>query len=145
MTMKQENKRNKHRKQFFANTMHRELFWLVFVAAVLPALLTAVSLYYLIFNITAEQLIIPEAVYANVIPAAKKVAVILLTTLPACLIALMALAHRITHRIVGPFDRIVRELDECIEGKRKGPIILRRNDRFQPLVEKINTLIARIK
>ena len=48
------NKNNK-RKRAFANKLHKEIFWLVFIAALVPAAIVIVLLYYLIFNITAEQ------------------------------------------------------------------------------------------
>ncbi|MBU3911797.1 MAG: hypothetical protein KKD90_04345 [Candidatus Omnitrophica bacterium] len=134
------NKNNK-RKRAFANKIHKEIFWLVFVAALLPAIIVMVLLYYLIFNITAEQMVIPEAIAYNLIPAAKKVIVILLFAAPLSIAAILLFAYKLSHRIIGPFDRIVTELGECAEGRKKGPIVIRKNDKFKPLVDKINKLL----
>src|SRR5690349_14955008 len=106
--------RPNYRKSFFANPMHREIFYVVLGAALIPMLITAIGLFYLIFNITAEQIGIPEAVAYNVIPAAQKVTTILLIVTPPLVLLFLFMAHRISHQIVGPFDRIVRELDERI-------------------------------
>ena len=133
------------RRQFFANKMHRELFLLVLFAALLPAIITGVSLYYLIFNITADQLGIPEAIASSIIPAAQQVISITAIATPILVLIILILAHKITHKVVGPFDRVIRELDECIEGSKQGHIILRKGDKFLPLVERINALLNKLK
>ena len=129
----------------FANQLHVELCMIIFFAAVIPTLLATMTIFYLIFNITAEQIGIPEGIAATIYPAAYKVTEILIYAIPFSIIAMLILAHRITHRIVGPFDRIVREVDATANGTRRGPIAVRKGDRFAPLVEKINRLIEKIK
>ena len=133
------------RRQFFANQMHREIFWVIFLAVFAPTIITTVSLFYLIFNITAEQMGIPEAIAYNIMPAAQRVTIILLVTIPLATVGILVLAHKLTHNIVGPFDRIVRELGECLDGKRQNPITIRQSDKFLPLVSRINQLLDKIK
>ncbi|MFC1594597.1 hypothetical protein ACFL38_04650 [Candidatus Omnitrophota bacterium] len=135
------NKKDNKRKQFFANKMHRELFLLASCAAIVPTLLTAVSLFYLIFHLTAEQMIFPEAIAYNIIPVARRVAMIMYIAVPLTVTLILTVAHKVTHRIVGPFERVVRELEEHIQGTRTGPIVLRNNDKLKPLVDKINVLL----
>ena len=129
------------RRYFFANQMHKELFWIVCGAAVIPTVITAIFLYYLIFNITTEEIGIPESIAAHVIPAAKQVSAILWVTVPIVIAFILVVAHKLSHRIVGPFDRIIREMDEHIQGRRSGTIKLRDNDRLNPLVDRINVLL----
>jgi len=129
------------RKKFFANKLHKEIFFVVFFASILPATIVTVLLYYLIFGIVANQLGIPEAIAYNIIPAARKVTTILAVAVPVSILIILISALKISHRIVGPFDRITRELDENLKGKRKGHIILRAKDKFRPLVDRINKLL----
>lgn len=137
---------NKNRRiRSFANKLHRQTFLLVFIAALTPTAIATICLYYLIFGITSMQMIIPEAIAYNIIPAAKTVSTILLVATPAVIIVILFFAYRITHTIVGPFDRIVREIDEVATGKKEGHIIIRKKDKFWPLVEAINKLIDKIK
>ncbi len=125
--------------------MHLEIFLLIALAALLPTTIVGISLYYLIFGVTAAQFGIPEAIAYNIMPAARTVISILLFATPVSILIILALTYKISHKIIGPFDRIVRELDECIEGKKEGPIVIRKDDKFQPLVEKINKLLDKIK
>ena len=49
-----------------------------------------------------------------------------------------------TNKIIGPHDRIIRELDEIILGKRKDALTVRKDDdMFGELVDRINTIIGK--
>lgn len=55
------------------------------------------------------------------------------------------IVYFVTHRILGPYERIVRELDEIIEGKHRKLLSVRKHDEmFGDLLKRINTLIKRI-
>jgi sensor histidine kinase YesM len=133
------------RKKFFANPMHRQTFTLVLTAALIPATIVTICLYYLIFGITSAEVGFPEAIAYNIIPAAKRVTAILLITAPLVLLIILIFAYKITHRIVGPFDRIVYELDAHVKDRRHGHIRIRKSDKFHALIEKINKLLDKIK
>lgn len=133
------------RHRTFANKLHREIFLTVLVAALLPCFVVTIALYYLIFNVMSGQLGIPEAIAYNIIPAARKVSLYLIGAAPASVFIILLLTYRITFRIIGPFDRLVRELDEVAKGKKDTHIIIRKKDKFQPLVDGINKLIDKYK
>lgn len=138
-------KKKNRRKRFLANKLHKDMFYLIFFAALIPAVIVTVLLYYLIFNITADQFGIPEVIAYNIIPAARRVIIILLYAAPLSIFVILMFAYKMTHKIVGPFDRIVRELDECAKGKKKDRIVIRESDKFSPLVKSINKLLDKIK
>jgi len=139
------NEIKQRRRIIFANKMHRNLFLLFLLASLLPAIIVTICLYYLIFSVMANQFVFPEAIAYNIIPAAKKVTIILLIAAPVSISIIIIFAFKVTHRIIGPFDRIVRELDEYIEGKKEGHIIIRKTDKFWPLVDRINKLLDKLK
>ena len=139
------NDANNRRKRFFANKLHRSTFFMIFMTSLIPMLIVTILLYYLIFQITAEEFGIPEVIAYNLIPAARKVTLILLIASPISVLLLMFMAHKLTHQMFGPFDRILRELDQRIETNSHDPVGVRKNDKFMPLVERINKVLARIK
>jgi hypothetical protein len=70
----------------------------------------------------------------------------LVMLLAVALILLMTRTYFISSRITGAYQRILRELDETIEGKRKEPIRVREGDEmFKELLKRINVLISKIK
>ncbi|MCK5214096.1 MAG: hypothetical protein KAR05_01930 [Candidatus Omnitrophica bacterium] len=137
-------KNSNKRRQFFANSFHREMCALVFFAMFVPTTITAIGLFYLIFNITAEQAGFPETIAYTLIPAAKRVIGILIVTVPFVVAGILLFAYKVTHRLVGPYDRIMREMGQNIRGERKGPIKLRGKDKFTQLVDLINQLLEKI-
>ena len=132
------------KKTFFANKMHRAIFFFVLAATLIPAIIVTVLLYYLIFQITAQEIGMPDVIAQHIMPAAQKVLIILFIAIPVAVVILLFFAYRITHQIIGPFDRIVRELDECLAGTKHGHIIIRKSDKFWPLVHKINELLDKL-
>jgi hypothetical protein len=137
--------KNNKRYRTFANKLHREIYLTMLIATLMPCFIVTIALYYIIFNVTAAQIAIPEAIAYNIIPAAKKVSLILILAAPAVVFLILLVAYNITHRLVGPYDRIVRELDECATGKKQGHIVIRKKDKFKPLVDGINKLIDKCK
>jgi methyl-accepting chemotaxis protein len=136
------NHANMRKRKFLGTSVQNKTLILVFLAAVVPMTIVAACLYYLIFNMLAWQLGIPEAIAYNLIPVAKKVSAILLMSLPVVLIIIWIAALELSHRIAGPVYRIEKELDDIIGGKKKGPIRLREKDELKSLADKINRFIG---
>ncbi len=131
------------RKQLFANPLQREIFFWVLWATVVPTLIASILIYYLIFQVAANEFAVPEAIAYSLIPAAHKVTTIMICVTPLAVIALMILAYKVTHQLLGPFARILRELDDRLDGVKTGPIVIRQSDKFTPLVTRINKLLEK--
>jgi hypothetical protein len=101
------------RKIKFINTpVQNKTLILVFIAAIVPMAIVSVCLYYLIFNMLAWQLGIPEIIAYNLVPVARKVNIIILLSLPAALFVIWLVALELSHRIAGPVYRLEKELDD---------------------------------
>jgi hypothetical protein len=133
------------RIKLFANKTHKQVFLIISTFTIVPTILVTICLFYLIFNVMATQLGIPEAIAYNIIPAAKKVTAIILISAPLTISIMLYLSYKITHRLLGPFDRIIKELDGCIEGQKQGPIIIRKADKCYQCVKRINILLDKLK
>ena len=132
------------RKVKFINTpVQNKTLILVFIAAVVPMAIVSVCLYYIIFNMLAWQLGIPEIIAYNLVPVARKVNMIMLVSLPVALFIIWLAALELSHRIAGPVYRLEKELSDRLDGKKKGPIQLREKDELKTLADKINKLIEK--
>ena len=110
--------------------------WLVFCSMAVPTLALGVLVVVLLrypFDLFAGGT--PEETRAGVLLA-------LCVLSPVVFIGLLSWAFFLTNRIVGPVERMIRELDARLRGTASGPIILRPKDLLLPLAEKINLLIA---
>ena len=130
-----------NRKRFFANDFQKKILRLVFLSSVVPSVIAAVSLFYLIFNVIANELVFPEAIAYTLIPAAKKVAVTIFLFVPVSLALFFWWAWHVSHKLVGPLGRLSKELENRLDGKTKGHINFRKGDYLSSLAEKINHLI----
>ena len=62
---------------------------------------------------------------------------------PVLLSAVIVWAYIQTNRIVGPVNRMITALDARIDGTGSGSIPLRKQDLLAPLVDRINTIVAK--
>jgi nitrogen fixation/metabolism regulation signal transduction histidine kinase len=53
--------------------------------------------------------------------------------------------YYVSNKIVGPFERVLREVDDILAGKGKNKIGIRSKDgMFEELVKRINALVERL-
>ncbi len=137
-------KKTNKRRSFIANKFQEKILILFFLSVIIPVTITVVCLYYLIFSVTANEMVFPETIAYSLIPSAKKVAVMVLVAVPFSLGLAGWWAYHISHRLVGPLGRLYRELDERIAGKTKAHIKFRKCDYICELADKINALLDKL-
>lgn len=128
-----------------ANRFQRKILTLVFFSTVVPMGVGVICIYYLIFNIMATEIGIPEAIGYALIPAARRTAFVAVIGFLISVFLLWMWALAVSHRMAGPLERLCRELDERISGKRKGHIFFRKKDYLAIIAGRINTLLERLK
>lgn len=133
---------NKRKTRFIKGSFQKQLLIFIVLAAVIPALVVGACLYFIIFNLLAYQIGIPETIAYNLLPVLRQVNLIILVVFPVLLAIIWFVALVLSHRIAGPLYRIEKELDARISGRKQGPIVLRKKDELKSLVEKINRLLG---
>ncbi len=136
-------KNDLRKKKYLGGAFQKKLLFLVFAAAIIPATVIALCMYYLIFNLLASQMFFPEAIAYNLMPVLHKVDIIIAIAIPIIILLLWLVALELSHRIAGPLYRLEKELDAIIAGTRQGPIRLRKKDELHSLVSRINKLISK--
>ncbi len=116
--------------------------YMAFVAVPLVLLLS--GLYYLIYYSVFIQMMIPEAIVTTLLPAMKKVNIVVAIFIPIALFVILRSALIYSNRIIGPVPRLERELDKIIAGDYSARIKTRDNDALKHFVEKINLLVEKI-
>lgn len=114
---------------------------IVLAAVIVPASIVSIALYSLIFSITAWQIGFPEQIAMTLLPALKQVNFAVIGALPICIVLILIWSMVVSHRILGPVERLSREVEEISSGKKSGPIRLREKDALYELAENINKLI----
>lgn len=134
-------------RKFFVvrNRLQRHYLRLIALSLILPTLITGGCLYYVIFNLMAEQLGIPEVVAYHLLPVVEKVNLVLALSLPVAFLILFSIGLALSRNLVGPIERLGRELEEIISGNLSKRLQLRKKDELKPLVNGINVLLDKIE
>ncbi len=120
--------------------------YLLMVSMVIPALFVGGCLYYLIFNIMAEQLGIPEAIAYHMLPVINKINIILIAGVPPIFLVLILWGLAMSHRFAGPLERLEREIHKISESRDyKKRIKVRTRDDIRPIADAINALLDKIE
>ncbi len=119
---------------FHINTFQKQLI----LPVMLSCLFSLVCLAYLYYYSDVGRLIYNDQYY------------FLKMALPWILISLAFLfivlwTYYVSNKIVGPFERVLREVDDILAGKGKKKIGIRSKDgMFEELVKRINALVERL-
>lgn len=85
------------------------------------------------------------AASAQLVPDIKIVVLVVLLLLPLIFYAMIVWGYYVSNKLVGPFERILRELDEIIATKQKRHVHTRKGDKLaEELLKRINILIDRM-
>jgi len=118
---------------------------LILLSIMLPLFIVGGCLYYVMFQVMAEQLAIPEAIAQNLIPVFHKINFLLLVSLPPVIILLVLWGISLTHRLVGPLERLEDDICKISEGDYSVRINLRKDDDLRPVADVINHIIDKLE
>jgi hypothetical protein len=115
--------------------LQNQLIWMICAAIAVPTIVLGGSMYWMVTKISTPNAgTSPPEVIAGV---TRYIAVLF----PVLIAVLLYWVFSGTNKLVGPIERMIRELEQRIQGHRSGPIVLRPGDKLIPLVDKINVLL----
>ena len=115
------------------------------LSMVIPLLFVGGCLYYIIFDIMAEQLGIPESIAYNLVPVLNKINMILLIGVPPLFLIMVLWGIFLSHRFAGPIERLQKELRRiAAHHDYKSKIHLRKDDDLKPIADAINELLESV-
>lgn len=127
------------------NTLQFKFLIYILLSMLIPLFLAAGCLYYLIFQIMAEQLAIPESIAYNLIPVLNRINFILLVSLPPVVILLFVWGVILTHRFVGPLERLEDDLKKISKGDYSIRVQIRKDDDLRPVADVINDIVDKLE
>ena len=134
--------KSKRTKLFTGRPAQTRYLALLLVSMIVPLVFVGGCLYYLIFMVMADQLGIPESIAINLFPVINKINLALLVGVPPIIALLVAWGVFLSHRFVGPFERLERELDRMVKSADYSKrIVLRKKDDLKPIADRINKLL----
>ena len=111
---------------------------------IIPLVALLAGLYYLIYYSVFNEMLIPEAIVATLIPAMKKVNMVTVIAAPILLFLILRAALIYSNWIIGPLPRLERALDKVLAGDSSVRIKVRDKDELKALVKKFNMVLEKI-
>jgi len=130
---------------FTKHPVQSKYLMIVMMSMLLPTIILSGCLYFLIFSLLAEQLVLPEAIHTMLIPVFYKINLIMIVSIPVVFLIVFFGGLSVSHRFAGPIERIERDLDKILSGESKGPIGVRKKDDLGGVITRINRLLERCR
>ncbi len=122
------------------NRFQRPIINLVTYSSLVTIAVLAICVSYLYYDMT--NAIIDSAAQ---VPTVKMSVILILMILPLVFLVIIVLVYNATNRLVGAFERILRELDDILAGKGKKHINARKDDALaEELLSRVNRLIDKM-
>jgi len=110
-----------------------------------PLVILLAALYYIMYYSVFNELLIPEAIVATLLPAMKKVNIVIVIAAPILLFLIIKAALVYSNRTIGPIPRIEKELDKAIAGDYSVRLKTRDKDDLNGFIGKVNMLLERVE
>jgi len=130
---------------FTKNPLQSRYLALILISILLPLFLVAGCLYYLIFQIMAEQLAIPEAIAYNLFPVVERINFLLLLGIPPIVVLLFIWGAVLSHRLMGPLERLEDDLRKISDGDYSIRLKIRKDDDLRPIADAVNKIINKLE
>ncbi|MFH1359949.1 MAG: hypothetical protein ABIJ41_02810 [Candidatus Omnitrophota bacterium] len=134
-------KEKTHRRQLFkVSKFQAPILNLIIGLALITLIMMTTNIAFLSYDIT-NVVANPERTTA----ALKATIILSLIILPLVLLLGIIWACNLSNKIIGPFERVIREMDEVLSTGNKKHIVVRKGDQLaQEVIKRINTLIERM-
>ena len=112
---------------------------------IIPTVFVGGCLYYFIFTIMAEQLVLPDVIANNLLPVIHKINFVLLVGLPVVFIVLLGWATFLSRRFVDPLERLEEDLERIDQGDYSVRLQIRKDHDLSPIADVINDLVDKLQ
>jgi len=131
--------------RFTKSSLQHKYLGLILLSILLPLFIVGGCLYYVMFQVMAEQLAIPESIAHNLIPVLHRINFLLLVSMPPIIILLIVWGASLTHRFLGPLSRLEEDIRKISEGDYSVRISLRKDDDLAPVGKVMNQIIDKLE
>jgi len=127
------------------NPLQVKYLALILASILLPLFIAGGCLYYLIFQIMAEQLAIPESIAYNLFPVVERINFLLLLGIPPIVILLFIWGAVLSHKMIGPLERLEDDLRKISDGDYSVRLQIRKDDDLRPIADAVNKIIEKLE
>jgi len=118
---------------------------LLFFSMLIPAIFVGICMYSFIFIIVTEGMGVPESVGYNLFPVLQKINLMMSVGLFVIFVAFLMIGIYISNKLIGPVDRIKRDLKKIADGDGSVRLKMRKGDDLGFIADTINRILDKKK
>ncbi len=111
---------------------------------VIPTVFVGGCLYYLIFQVLADQIAFPDVIARDLLPVIERINFLLAVGLPVVFIVLLTWAVVLSYRFVAPLERLEEDIKRIDEGDYSVRLQIREDHDLSPIAGVINDLVEQL-
>ncbi|MDD4956613.1 MAG: hypothetical protein PHH49_03755 [Candidatus Omnitrophica bacterium] len=136
--------KNKPRKKYLNRSLQSRYLIILALSMVVPTVLVGGCLYYLIFTLLADQILLPDVVARDLIPVITRINAMLLIGLPGVFALLLTWASVLSYRFIAPLERLEYDIRRIDEGDYSIRLEISEDHDLKPVADVINDLVAKL-
>jgi signal transduction histidine kinase len=111
---------------------------------IIPTVFVAGCLYYFIFTILAEQMLLPDVIARDLLPVVYRLNFILAIGLPVVFIVMLSWAIILSYRFVAPLERLEEDIEKIDKGDYSIRLQVQKDHDLAPIAAVINDLVEKL-
>ena len=118
--------------------------FILILSMVIPTVFVGGCLYYLILQVMAEQIALPDVIARDLMPVIERINFILAVGLPVVFVFLLTWAVVLSYRLVAPRERLEEDIKRIDEGDYSVRLQIREDHDLSPIAGVINDLVDQL-
>ena len=117
---------------------------IIVLSMIVPTVVVGGCLYYLIFNVLAEQLVLPDVIVRDLVPVIERINFVLAIGLPTVFVFMLTWAVILSFKFVAPLERLEEDIQKIDEGDYSVRLEINEDHDLKPIAEVINDLVDKL-
>lgn len=132
------------RKKYLNRTLQYRYLFIILFSMVALTLFVGGCLYYFMFSLLAEQIILPDYMVRDLMPLVRHINITLATGLPVFFLMILGWSFFLSYRFLAPLERLEEGLQKIDSGDYSVRLQVRKDHDLSPIAEVINDLVDKL-
>ncbi|MBF0493849.1 MAG: methyl-accepting chemotaxis protein [Candidatus Omnitrophica bacterium] len=130
---------------YFNRKLQKQYLVVILLSMVIPTFFVGGCLYYLIFRVLSDQIMLPDYIARDLMPIINQINNILIIGLPILVIFILAWAFILSYKFISPLERLEEDLKKIDDGDFSVRINLEEDHDLKPVLTIINDLVEKLE
>ena len=117
---------------------------IIILSMIIPTVFVGGCLYYLILNVLADHIALPDIIARDLVPVINRINIILMIGLPMLFVCMLTWAVVLSFKFVAPLERLEEDIKKIDEGDYSVRLEINKDHDLSPIAGIINGLVDKL-